>query len=261
MSYFFSEKEQQKYLDDGFVCRESQFSQKEIISFRKIFESTVKKAHSISDTGKEYFLDKKRFVDIDCLTLQYEPEPHNQFLKVIEPAHFLNDGLDEITSDRRITDPIKSILSTNEISLWTDKLNLKRPKVGSGFGWHQDSPYWVHDSEDVESLPNVYICLDNANQSNGCFSVIKGSHKEGCLPGTFDNSQLGGFYTDKDCFDIEDAVDLEVSEGSLIFFNQHIVHGSTANHSDQERRAYIVTYQPKDRAMLKSGKIKNIQEV
>ena len=258
MSYFFSEKEQHKYLDDGFVCRESQFSQKEIISFRKIFESTVKKAHSISDTGKEYFLDKKRFVDIDCLTLQYEPEPHNQFLKVIEPAHSLNDGLDEITSDRRITDPIKSILSTNEISLWTDKLNLKRPKVGSGFGWHQDSPYWVHDSEDVESLPNVYICLDNANQSNGCFSVIKGSHKEGCLPGTFDNSQLGGFYTDKDCFDIKDAVDLEANEGSLIFFNQHIVHGSTANHSDQERRAYIVTYQPKDRAMLKSGKIKNI---
>ena len=261
MSYFFSEKEQQKYLHDGYVCRESQFSQEEIISFRKIFESTVKKAHSISETGKEYFLDKKRFVDIDYLTLQYEPEPHNQFLKVIEPAHSLNDGLDEITSDRRITDPIKSILSTNEISLWTDKLNLKRPKVGSGFGWHQDSPYWVHDSEDVESLPNVYICLDNANQSNGCFSVIKGSHKEGCLPGTFDNSQLGGFYTDKDCFDIEDAVDLEVSEGSLIFFNQHIVHGSTANHSDQERRAYIVTYQPKNRAMLKSRKIKNIQEV
>ena len=258
MSYFFSEKEQQKYLHDGYVCRESQFSQEEIISFRKIFESTVKKAHSISDTGKEYFLDKKRFVDIDCLTLQYEPEPHNQFLKVIEPAHSLNDALDEITSDRRITDPIKSILSTNEISLWTDKLNLKRPKVGSGFGWHQDSPYWVHDSEDVESLPNVYICLDNANQSNGCFSVIKGSHKEGCLPGTSDNSQLGGFYTDKDCFDINDAVDLEASEGSLIFFNQHIVHGSTANHSDQERRAYIVTYQPKDRAMLKSGKIKNI---
>ena len=258
MSYFFSEKEQQKYLDDGFVCRESQFSQKEIISFRKIFESTVKKAHSISDTGKEYFLDKKRFVDIDCLTLQYEPEPHNQFLKVIEPAHSLNDGLDEITSDRRITDPIKSILSTNEISLWTDKLNLKRPKVGSGFGWHQDSPYWVHDSEDVESLPNVYICLDNANQSNGCFSVIKGSHKEGCLPGTFDNSQLGGFYTDKDCFDIQDAVDLEASEGSLIFFNQHIVHGSTANHSDQERRAYIVTYQHKDKPSLKSGKVFNI---
>ena len=66
---------------------------------------------------------------------------------------------------------------------------------------------------------------------------------------------------DDDDDDIEDAIDLEVSEGSLIFFNQHIVHGSTANHSDQERRAYIVTYQPKDRAMLKSGEIKNIQEV
>ena len=79
------------------------------------------------------------------------------------------------------------------------------------------------------------------------------------MPGTFDNSQLGGFYTDKDFFNIADAVDLVASAGSLIFFNQHIVHGSTPNNSDQERRAYIVTYQPKDRAMLKSRKVKNIK--
>jgi ectoine hydroxylase-related dioxygenase (phytanoyl-CoA dioxygenase family) len=81
------------------------------------------------------------------------------------------------------------------------------------------------------------------------------------LPGTFDNSQLGGFYTDKDYFNTADAVDLVASEGSLIFFNQHIVHGSTPNNSNQERRAYIVTYQPKDRAMLKSRKVKNIKIV
>ena len=142
------------------------------------------------------------------MTLQFEPEPHHEFLRVIEPAHSLNLDLEKIIADRKLTDPIRSILSLDEVSLWTDKLNLKRPKIGSGFGWHQDSPYWIHDSEDVETLPNVYICLDDADESNGCFSVIKGSHKEGCLPGTFDNSQLGGFYTDQNSFNIDDSVDL-----------------------------------------------------
>ena len=260
MSYFFSDQENLQYQNEGYLVRENQFSSREINKFRKAFEITVSKALEISSSGKEYFLDKKRFVDIDYLTLQYEPEPNDSFLKVIEPAHALNPDLDNIISDQRLTDPIKSILSIDNVSLWTDKLNLKRPKIGSGFGWHQDSPYWIHDSEDVDSLPNVYICLDDADISNGCFSVIKGSHKEGCLPGTFDSSQLGGFYTDKEYFNIEDSIDLEAPAGSLIFFNQHIVHGSKPNSSDQERRAYIVTYQPENRTMLKSGEVKNIQE-
>ena len=68
----------------------------------------------------------------------------------------------------------------------------------------------------------------------------------------------GGFYTDKECFNIEHSVDLEAEAGSLIFFNPHLVHGSSANRSDQERRAYIITYQPTQRAALKSGEIQNI---
>ena len=130
-------------------------------------------------------------------------------------------------------------------------MNLKRPGRGSGFGWHQDSPYWVHDSNNVDLLPNVYLSLDDADENNGCFRVIRASHKEGCLPGTSNGTQLGGFYTDPNYFNETDA-------GSLVFFNQHIVHGSGPNLSDQQRRAYIITYQPKDQPMLKSGVVNNI---
>ena len=78
------------------------------------------------------------------------------------------------------------------------------------------------------------------------------------MPGTSDGSQLGGFYTDPRLFDLKNKVDIEAAAGSLIFFNPHIVHGSSPNKSKNERRAYIVTYQPSDRAMLKSGLVKNI---
>ena len=134
MKYFLSDQEKLQYKNDGYILRENQFSSAEIDIFREFFETTVLKAHSIAGEGKEYFLDKKRFVDIDYLTLQFEPEPHHEFLRVIEPAHSLNLDLEKIIADRKLTDPIRSILSLDEVSLWTDKLNLKRPKIGSGFG-------------------------------------------------------------------------------------------------------------------------------
>ena len=258
MNHFLSKEEHKKYNEDGFVLREEQFSSIELDLLRVEFEKTVEKAHLSSVDGKVYNLDGKKFVDIDYLTLQFEPKPNEQHLKVIEPAHYLNIELDKVINDSRLTDPIKSILNVDRLSLWTDKINLKRPKVGSGFGWHQDSPYWIHDSNDVDALPNVYVCLDEANKSNGCFRVIRGSHKKGCLPGTFDDSQLGGFYTDHKYFDLNDSLELEAKAGSLIFFDPHLVHGSSPNESDQERRAYIITYQPRDRVSLKSGLIKNL---
>jgi ectoine hydroxylase-related dioxygenase (phytanoyl-CoA dioxygenase family) len=51
--------------------------------------------------------------------------------------------------------------------------------------------------------------------------VIRGSHANGCLPGTDNGTQLGGFFTDHSCFDEKDAVPMEVDAGSLIFFNAH----------------------------------------
>ena len=258
MNYFLSKEESNFYEDEGYLVRENQFSINEVNALRHALERAVNKAQERASDGMVYFLDKKKFVDVDYMTLQYEPKPEDNILKVIEPAHFLDKELYSLTQDMRITDPVRSILEEDEISLWTDKLNLKRPGRGSGFGWHQDSPYWVHDSNNVDLLPNVYLSLDNADENNGCFRVIRASHKEGCLPGTSNGTQLGGFYTDPNYFNETDAVDFHIKAGSLVFFNQHIVHGSEPNLSDQQRRAYIITYQPKDQPMLKSGAVINI---
>ena len=225
MNYFLSKEESNFYEDEGYLVRENQFSINEVNALRYALERAVNKAQERASGGKVYFLDKELY---------------------------------SLVQDMRITDPVRSILEEDEISLWTDKLNLKRPGRGSGFGWHQDSPYWVHDSNNVDLLPNVYLSLDDADENNGCFRVIRASHKEGCLPGTSNGTQLGGFYTDPNYFNETDAVDFHIKAGSLVFFNQHIVHGSGPNLSDQQRRAYIITYQPKDQPMLKSGVVNNI---
>lgn len=240
------------------MIRECAFGAEEMNAYREAVECAAARAFALSKRGKVYWLDGKRFVDVDHFTVQFEHSPSSDTIRVVEPVHELEPRLAELAFDSRIVEPMRDILGHETIAIWTNKLNLKRPREGSGFGWHQDSPYWIHDSNHVDLLPNVMLALDDASAENGCFQVIRGSHTRGCLPGTGDGSQLGGFFTDPACFDVGDAVRLEVPAGTLIFFDPHIVHGSAPNTSDQPRRALVLTYQPGGFATLKSKQVLNV---
>ncbi|MBO6557304.1 MAG: phytanoyl-CoA dioxygenase family protein [Pseudomonadales bacterium] len=258
LDHSLSEEELFSYRQHGYVIRPDVFSGEELQKLRNIVESAAARAHRETSTGKTYFLDGKRFVDVGHMTVQYEHEDNSDTIRVIEPVQHLHEGLRALVFDERIVHPIKSILETDSVSIWTNKLNLKRGKAGSGFGWHQDSPYWVHDSDHVDLLPNVYLAFDDATRENGCLRVIDKSHLEGCLPGTGDGSQLGGFFTDPNCFNEGDEVLMEASAGSLVFFDPHSIHGSGPNETDQSRRAIVMTYQPAGFPMLKTGEVCNV---
>ena len=53
---------------------------------------------------------------------------------------------------------MRDLVADEHISLFTDKLNLKRPREGSGFRYHQDSPYWAFHCAHLDQLPNVMLC-------------------------------------------------------------------------------------------------------
>ncbi len=256
-----SDAELADYRQDGYLIRESVFSAEELVVLREAVERAVNRAVAETEQGETYYLDKKRFVDVGPMTVQFEHEEGSETARVIEPAQHLDEELEALINDPRIVEPVSSILETEQVAVWTNKLNLKRPHEGSGFGWHQDSPYWIHDSDHVDLLPNVYLAFDDATEENGCLRVIRGSHKKGCLPGTDDGSQLGGFFTDPGCFSEGDQVLCEAPAGSLVFFDAHSIHGSRPNHSDSPRRAIVMTYQPADFPMLKTGEVYNVGRV
>ncbi len=238
--------------------RDAVFDRDEVAELRCAAERAVELAQKLSENGRSYALDGKRFVDVGHVTVQFEHTPASETIRVIEPVHALDPSLDALIDDPRIVEPMRDLVGSRHVALWTDKLNLKRPREGSGFGWHQDSPYWIHDSAHVDRLPNVLLALDDATEANGCLRIVRGSHTRGCLPGVRDDSQLGGFFTSPDHFDESQQVPLEVTAGSLVFFSPHAVHGSRPNPSDRARRALILTYQPSDHPMLKSGLTRNV---
>ena len=258
MSFELSTEELSRYEADGFLVREAVFAVDELAELREAAEQSAATAARLCKHAKGYRLDGNRFVDVDHVTVQFEHEPKSDTVRVIEPVHQFDRRFARLIDDPRIVQPMRALVGCDRIALWTDKLNLKRPYEGSGFRWHQDSPYWVHDCAHVDQLPNVLLALDDATEENGCLRVVRGSHPRGCLSGLGDETQLGGFFTNPAEFDESQQVPMVVPAGSLIFFSPHAVHGSSPNRSSQPRRALVLTYQPGDHPTLKSGEILNV---
>jgi ectoine hydroxylase-related dioxygenase (phytanoyl-CoA dioxygenase family) len=98
-----------------------------------------------------------------------------------------------------------------------------------GQAWHQDE-FFIPTRD--RSLTGGWMALDDATVENGCLWVIPGSHRHGIIwpqrshdDRRFDcTGEAFQFpYTD------DDAVPVEVSAGSIVFFNGYLLHRSLPN--------------------------------
>ncbi len=111
-----------------------------------------------------------------------------------------------------------------------------------GQAWRQDEGFIPTRDR---SLNAAWIALDDATIENGCLWVIPGSHKHGviwpnrehdderfdCVVEAFDFP-----YTD------EDAVPVEVTAGSIVFFNGYLLHRSLPNRATGGFRRALVNH-------------------
>lgn len=253
-----TEDEHRAYLEQGFFVRQSVFHPNEVLGLQVASQQAVVRALEMSEQGRPYRLDDAKFVDCQHITVQFEHSRSTSDIRVIEPINDIEPAFDRLLDDQRLLSPMRGLIGQQQLALWTAKLNLKPAHCGSGFGWHQDSPYWIHDCAHVDLLPNVMLTLDPFTADNGALQIVPGSHKLGRLPGCEDERQLAGFYTNPSAFDAATAQSLVTTAGSCIFFSPHVVHGSGPNHSAQQRRAVIMTYQPGGFAALKSGQLRAV---
>ena len=204
--------ERTQYRDEGFFVRESVFPEADLQRYREAAERVAIRAaeaaeskveqvtRAVAPESDDYRIDGNRYIEAADATVQFEHREGSKTIRVIEPFHHLDPVFEDFIEDPRIVVPLCGVLEADQISLWTDKINLKRPREGSGFRWHQDSPYWSHVCGHCEKLPNVMITLDDADRENGCFRLVPGSHTQGFLPGlepktaVLDNQQVRDVY-------------------------------------------------------------------
>ncbi len=146
----------------------------------------------------------------------------------------------ERTRDPRLTDPIVDILGPdllglNSLYIW------KPPKIGLGFPWHQDK-WYTRPQFITETTVGTWTAIDPATVENGCLYVIPGSHKIGILEHMeLEGSQQQEFRQAVGAKD-EDGVAVEIPPGSVIFFDNRILHKSTDNNTEGFRRSNIAHY-------------------
>jgi ectoine hydroxylase-related dioxygenase (phytanoyl-CoA dioxygenase family) len=259
--------ERRAWDEDGFFIRAGVFGEDDLAALRDAAERVAVRAGDAARTCEEtYQIDGNRYCQAAGATIQFEHRPGSQTIRVIEPFHHLEPVFDSLIDDPRLVEPMRDLVGRDRVSLFTDKLNFKRPREGSRFRWHQDSPYWAHFARHIDRLPNVMLALDDATERNGCLRVIAGSHREGLLPGCRGEERLAPLFTDPRCFDVSRARAAQMAAGSLLFFSPHTVHGSAPNESDQPRRALLFTYQPGGERMFKrdgvrdAGRIASVRE-
>ena len=112
-----------------------------------------------------------------------------------------------------------------------------------GNAWHQDELFLPTRDR---SLVTAWIALEDAHIANGCLNVIPGSHRPSILwpmrrhnnPDLDRAEEAYGFPQDA-----TQAVALEVSAGSVIFFDGYLLHSSFPNRTaDGFRRALLYVY-------------------
>ena len=161
----------------------------------------------------------------------------------IEPFAHLGGPLEACARDARFTEPMKDVVGAFEVTLYTEKLNLKRPEKGGPIALHQDYPYWADVADDASRIGTAILFLDDADRPNGCLEVAPGSHREGVRPGKSEKG-FGSFEMDPAKFDVSRLVPLEVEAGSVVMLGPLLVHASAPNRSESERRVLLYSYQP-----------------
>lgn len=144
------------------------------------------------------------------------------------------------------------LLPARQLRVWHDQIQYKPAETGGVNMFHQDSPKWRTLTPKTTQL-SAWIALDDVDESNGCMSMVAGSHRWGNkidflntltdfndLPETFDGQRV-------------DVRLCPVRKGHVHFHHALTWHGSHANTSGRPRRAIAIHYMSEETQYVASG--------
>ena len=142
-----------------------------------------------------------------------------------------------------LVDMVSQVIG-QDVALWGCQVFCKPPEEGFETPWHQDGQYWP-----IRPLATctVWVALEPSLVSNGCLRVIPGSHTDKILHPHLheDKAELVlNQAVNEDCFNPEDAVNLELQPGQMSLHDVYMIHGAKANTSNLRRTGVAIRYMP-----------------
>lgn len=156
-----------------------------------------------------------------------------------------------LLSRREIVEAIAQLTGATELRTWHDQLLYKPATIGGTTRWHQDAPLWPILAPMTEV--SAWVALDDADESNGCMSMVPGSYLWGdhmnflrTLP------NLDALPAEIDGHKVE-RVFRPVKKGAVHFHHALTWHSSHANTSGRPRRAIALHYMTQETRYVASG--------
>jgi ectoine hydroxylase len=243
-------EELDRWARDGFLLRRGAYAPAELAGLRDAVEALIARVVEQArrpGAGPQFRLAGGHRFQLSSQTLiQWEWREGSPEVRLIEPFTHLDPRFGRFWEDPRLVLTARDALGADEVCPFTCKLNLKRPREGSEFPWHQDYPYWyVRTPGHAHEIVTAMLFLDDADRTNGALRVLPGSHLDG--PAPRDRGEASGFLADSARIDASREVLVEAEAGSVLFFPALLLHRSTPNASERQRRAILLSFQPAGR--------------
>ncbi|SAL62880.1 phytanoyl-CoA dioxygenase [Caballeronia arvi] len=156
-----------------------------------------------------------------------------------------------LTRTPRLLRPVMQTLGSDEVYIAHTKVNTKSALEGTGWLWHQDFGYWVHDGYPENDMLTAMVMLSDTQEIHGSLYMIPGSHKLGLVEHYYDDSQAAYQLPQravqrehiKQILETSGApVPIVGKAGTLVLFHCLTIHGSGVNMSAEDRWQAYITY-------------------
>lgn len=220
----------ERFERDGWVLVPRLLTSREVEALRRVSDDLAAKGASLT---ADAVIDGVRYQVQKPTGRRGESAIAPGVLRKIVFASSVSEEVGRLRTDRRITKLLESLGVTSP--RWVvDQINLKVPRVGAGFPWHQDAAFIsLHQREAIATYggANLVIALDRADETNGGFEVLSGTHAGGAVTFAYDT-----YDTDSGAFDESGRTLVALDPGDAVVFHPHLAHGSAPNRSDLPRR-------------------------
>jgi ectoine hydroxylase-related dioxygenase (phytanoyl-CoA dioxygenase family) len=152
----------------------------------------------------------------------------------------ITPGFHDVLWNPRFLMAASQLLGNRAVRFWHDQLFCKPARHGGVVAWHQDYSYWIR-SVPMQHL-TCWCGLDDADTDNGCLYYVPKSHRWGllekpALAGDMDGLLPALTEKQKAMFT---PVPIPLKAGYATFHHPLLVHGSYANTTERQRRAFVV---------------------
>lgn len=233
---YLSEAQKDQFWTDGVIVLENAVTDTQLNQLRQVFASWVEESRAHTDDYGETMDGRARF------DLQPGHNAEAPALRRVQSPEEVSDIYAAIMREARTVDYCAELIGPS-LRFHHGKVNSKQPGSKTEVKWHQDFPFQPMTNDDIITC---LLFLDDVTRDNGPLEVIPGSHK-GPLYSHWHNGVFTGA-VDPAIIAEHDAeiVSCTGKAGSVCMMHASLLHGSTANLSDEPRTLYITTYYAED---------------